>query len=399
MKYVLYLLLVSIFLLSACTNGKTQSLEAFYRDAEIENIDQIIIQDGTTGYMKTITEQAQMDEFLALINEIEFSPQDNQEKREGWRYGITLFDGEKEFAFTLNQINDIYYDANPDIYPIVDSYYKQLPDQDNPIFLSTDYTNEDYHKFALAYTFMNLWNEELSIIRHPLFPGWNVAGNPELEPVEYFMQTAYQEYYYSRDIAEKVENHAIYQLPTTDAIAQFLKSQKIAYSRSDYLKTIFTAKASDSKKSFTIEIPKRGPEQQANAIKLSAYYANKEMLYQLLSYLGAPEAIVWSEAKAKILYNPLYMHQDLQSGYFAKRFGDYLIQFNVTYNGQLDMQQKLIGGQAIFNDKMKYHMTITTADQLKVIENVPVKPIEFKRETLNQFLDDVMRSYKLELSE
>ncbi|WPK11157.1 hypothetical protein R6U77_14860 [Lysinibacillus louembei] len=44
-------------------------------------------------------------------------------------------------------------------------------------------------------------------------------------------------------------------------------------------------------------------------------------------------------------------------------------------------------------------MTITTADQLKVIENAPVKPIEFKQETLNQFLDDVMRSYKLELSE
>ena len=125
-KSLFLILLVSLLLLSACTNGKTQSLEEFYKDAKIENVDKVIIQDGSTGYSKTITNQEQIGEFLSLIKDIEFTPQDNQEKRVGWRYGITLFDGEKEFKFTLNEIDNTYYDSNPDIHPIVDNYYKQL---------------------------------------------------------------------------------------------------------------------------------------------------------------------------------------------------------------------------------------------------------------------------------
>lgn len=123
-KYLYLMLLICLLLLSACSNGKTQSLEWFYNDAKIENVDKVIIQDGTTGYSKTITNQEQIGEFLSLINEIEFTPQENQVNREGWRYGITLFD--KEFKFNLNEIDITYYDTNPDINTIVDKYYKQL---------------------------------------------------------------------------------------------------------------------------------------------------------------------------------------------------------------------------------------------------------------------------------
>ncbi|MFY0742612.1 hypothetical protein AB1K09_08755 [Solibacillus silvestris] len=123
-KYLYLMLLICLLLLSACSNGKTQSLEWFYNDAKIENVDKVIIQDGTTGYSKTITNQEQIGEFLSLINEIEFTPQENQGNREGWRYGITLFD--KEFKFNLNEIDITYYDTNPDINTIVDKYYKQL---------------------------------------------------------------------------------------------------------------------------------------------------------------------------------------------------------------------------------------------------------------------------------
>jgi len=125
-KFLNIILLVSLFLVSACTNGKTQSLETFYKDAKIESIDKVVIQDGSTGASKTITTQEQINEFVSLIKDIQFTPQDNQEKRVGWRYGITLFDSEKEFKFTLSEIDNTYYDSNPDIYPIVDNYYKQL---------------------------------------------------------------------------------------------------------------------------------------------------------------------------------------------------------------------------------------------------------------------------------
>lgn len=120
------ILFVFLVLLSACTVLKTQTLEEFYRDAKIEKVDKVIIQDGSTGYSKTIVEQEQIDEFLNLIKDIKFTPQENQEERIGWRYGIALFDGKKEFKFTLDEIDNTYYDSNPDIHPIVENYYKQL---------------------------------------------------------------------------------------------------------------------------------------------------------------------------------------------------------------------------------------------------------------------------------
>lgn len=125
-KFLFLFLLINLFFVSACTNGKTQSLEAFYKDAKIESIDKVVIQDGSTGASKTITKQEQINDFVSLIKDIQFTQQDNQEKRVGWRYGITLLDSEKEFKFTLSEIDNTYYDSNPDIYPIVDNYYKQL---------------------------------------------------------------------------------------------------------------------------------------------------------------------------------------------------------------------------------------------------------------------------------
>jgi len=79
-------------LLTACS-AKTQSLEAFYTEEGIENVDKIVIVDGSTGYIKTLTDVEQINEFLALIKDVEFSSQDNQEKRDGFLYSITLYDG------------------------------------------------------------------------------------------------------------------------------------------------------------------------------------------------------------------------------------------------------------------------------------------------------------------
>ena len=124
-KSVFLILAFSLFLLSACSK-KPQAFEEFYIDANIETIDKVILQDGSTGATKTITEQAQIDEFLTLTKDIQFTKQDNQEHRSGWRYGISLFDGEENFKFTLSEIDNTYYDTSPDIYPIVDTYYKHL---------------------------------------------------------------------------------------------------------------------------------------------------------------------------------------------------------------------------------------------------------------------------------
>lgn len=120
------ILLIGFFLLSGCSDAKTQTLEMFLNDADIQTIDKVILVDGSTGYSKTMTDSQQIDEFIALIKDILYTPQKNQEERSGWRYGIKVVDGEKEFGFSLMQIGETYYDSEPDIHPIVDAYYQNL---------------------------------------------------------------------------------------------------------------------------------------------------------------------------------------------------------------------------------------------------------------------------------
>ena len=62
---------------------KTQSLEAFYTEDGIENVDNVVILDGSTGYTKTLTHIEQINEFLVFNRNVEFSPQDKSRKA-GW---------------------------------------------------------------------------------------------------------------------------------------------------------------------------------------------------------------------------------------------------------------------------------------------------------------------------
>lgn len=71
-KFIFLIFTLNVGILSACTDEKTQSLEGFYEDADIEMVDRVIIQDGTTGASKSITDQERIDEFLSLIKDIEF---------------------------------------------------------------------------------------------------------------------------------------------------------------------------------------------------------------------------------------------------------------------------------------------------------------------------------------
>lgn len=125
MKKTLYILFL-LFLVVACSHRKTQTLEQFMKDADIENVEKIILQDGSTGALKTMTDKEQIDEFLSLIKNVQYIPLENQEKQNGWRYGITMVDGEKQFQFTPNNINDIYYDTVPDLLSIVGDFYEKL---------------------------------------------------------------------------------------------------------------------------------------------------------------------------------------------------------------------------------------------------------------------------------
>ncbi len=126
----LFLLLLFI-LLAACdsnspfSNLKTQSLESFIVEKDLSDIDTIIIQHGS-GEEKMIQSHEQIEEFLLLIKDVVYSPQENQEGEVGWSFRIRLLEQKKEFDFLVNQIDDIYYDTNPDITHIVKEYFTSL---------------------------------------------------------------------------------------------------------------------------------------------------------------------------------------------------------------------------------------------------------------------------------
>ncbi|MER2114114.1 MAG: hypothetical protein ABS960_15645, partial [Solibacillus isronensis] len=85
----------------------------------------IQVTDGSTGYSKIIKDKKVIGEFLSEIKDVQFIPEENQEDRAGFRYAISLYEGEQmTFIFTENEVTDYYYYTEPDIYPIVDSLYK-----------------------------------------------------------------------------------------------------------------------------------------------------------------------------------------------------------------------------------------------------------------------------------
>lgn len=115
-----------ILSLVGCSEEKDKYLKAFYVDEGLQNIEVVVIVDGSTGFSKKIKDKKMINDFLSKINDVVYTPLDNQEDRDGWSYGITLIDGKKQFQFTLYHIKGTYYQTTPDILPIVDQFYKNL---------------------------------------------------------------------------------------------------------------------------------------------------------------------------------------------------------------------------------------------------------------------------------
>lgn len=114
-----------LMILGGCYSLESKTLPQLYR-GQFDDVDQIIIIDGTTGFPKIVSEKVEIEEFLQKIKDFQFIPEDNQETEKGYKYAITLFEGKKSFMFTLNQVNNHYYYTEPDIYPFIDEFYKNL---------------------------------------------------------------------------------------------------------------------------------------------------------------------------------------------------------------------------------------------------------------------------------
>lgn len=96
-------------------------------EGDLNKVTKLVIFDGNTGYKKTVEDKQVIDDFLGEINDTKFIPEENQEQRDGFNYSITLFqDEEKTFQFGLTQVDGHYYHTEPDLFPVVDKFYKNL---------------------------------------------------------------------------------------------------------------------------------------------------------------------------------------------------------------------------------------------------------------------------------
>lgn len=118
-------LFLCIILLTSCEETEDQSLKGFYKK-DLGDVTQIEITDGSTGYQKTVSDPTFIQNFLEEIQNVQFIRAENQEEKEGFTYSITLSQEAYTFSFALNYVNDRYYYTEPDLYPIVDLYYKNL---------------------------------------------------------------------------------------------------------------------------------------------------------------------------------------------------------------------------------------------------------------------------------
>lgn len=128
-KQILLFSFFLLILLAGC-GLETKTLADFY-EKDLDDVTMIVILDGSTGHKKTIKDNKLIADFLSEIKDIKFIPEENQEKRDGFRYPLTLFqDDEETFQFGLTQVNKHYYYTEPNIYPIVDDFYKNIDVKD-----------------------------------------------------------------------------------------------------------------------------------------------------------------------------------------------------------------------------------------------------------------------------
>ncbi|WP_339293174.1 hypothetical protein MKY48_13685 [Paenibacillus sp. FSL W8-0187] len=104
---------------------KPITLSEAYPESILE-VDRIELLDGSTGERKVIEDQQVIMQFLSEVKDIVLEPDENQEGRAGYVFGISLYKGkEVKLGFIPNQINKIYYKTNIEFVGHVKAFFEE----------------------------------------------------------------------------------------------------------------------------------------------------------------------------------------------------------------------------------------------------------------------------------
>lgn len=90
MKLSRLVFILILLLLSACSQSNTttpKKLGELY-PGEMQNVDQIVITDGSNGARKSFVNKEKLSEWLEQIKDVTFRLDQDQGKRDGFRYSV-----------------------------------------------------------------------------------------------------------------------------------------------------------------------------------------------------------------------------------------------------------------------------------------------------------------------
>ena len=125
-RYLLLIFINLLTLLGGCSNYDEKTIEQVLEKGDFMNIEEIIITNGSTGEIKTITDETQIDELLSLINDITLYKDPNQEARDGFLYSLLFKEDSKKLSISNNMVHDTYYTTEPDLAIVLKPFYEQL---------------------------------------------------------------------------------------------------------------------------------------------------------------------------------------------------------------------------------------------------------------------------------
>lgn len=127
MKYSHLVIIMILLLIPACSqpsNIAPKKMSEFY-PGDIRNVDRVEITDGSSGASKVFNNKESISDWLESIKNVTFTPDQDQGKRDGLRYSVKLFEGEKhKLSFSTNSINDRYYLTDVSFYESIKEFFE-----------------------------------------------------------------------------------------------------------------------------------------------------------------------------------------------------------------------------------------------------------------------------------
>ncbi|SFM46848.1 hypothetical protein SAMN03159341_1366 [Paenibacillus sp. 1_12] len=126
-----FIIITLLLLITGC-QGKTDPIhlkpitlsEAY--PGSIMEVDKIELLDGSSGERKIIENKGEIKQWISKIKDIKLNPEDKQEGRVGYIFGISLYEGEKiMLGFIPNQINKMYYKTNIEFEQHIRTFFEE----------------------------------------------------------------------------------------------------------------------------------------------------------------------------------------------------------------------------------------------------------------------------------